>query len=853
MARGAQQPEANKAVKVAIVGGGIAGLTAAFELTRPDRPGQSRLTYEVTVYQMGWRLGGKGASGRGINDRIEEHGLHVWMGFYENAFRLLRECYGELDKNNPNAWLDAFIPDSHVGVADKSTGKWESWTGFFPPAPGLPGDPIEDRKNPFTLQSYLARAVGLVRALILSVQTDLAAKGGAEADARSDVDELLASGRLEFSKLSPGLLVERMARMLRVGVLTSAAGLLQAMLLIEKFLRAQPVPPAATYGVLEFIEAVATNTRRQLQDVVGLDHRLRRKTEIIDLVMTIVVGALRDNLLTDPRGLDAINDMDCVKWLLKHGATRSAVKSPLVRGLYDMAFTEIPVDALKPEQGARRGRRPKQGLAAGQALRGALRMFFTYRGALFWRMRGGMGEVVFAPLYHVLKQRGVQFEFFHRLEKVEIGGNKSGPTYVKALQFTQQARVKEGYPFLKQVNGTYCWPSRAEYEYLENGKVASDEGWDFESFWDHRSLLPSEKRTVRKTLIDEKHNGRDFDFVVLAVGVGIIPHVCGELIDRERRWKAMVDSVKTVATQAFQLWMSEDMTKLGWTQPPVTLSAFAKPFDTWADMTHVVPLETWPSGRRSPPRAVAYFCGALRGEQIPDPELAPKIGEQDLAHVTARTEEVRRRAMRFVDEKLPHLWRGCGRPGSFDWSLLIDPDHPEEPVFPENAKPKADAPTVASSDAAASTSAQLTGERVREIQNEIAALGAKRSNLQEEMRNRTPRPTPARLREIKRLILTLDADIARVALPLKQPALNGQYVAANINPSDRYTLALPGTLIHRISPLDPTVDNMTIAGDWTDCGFNEGCVEAAVMSGRLAAHALSRSPALDEIIGYDHP
>ena len=74
-----------------------------------------------------------------------------------------------------------------------------------------------------------------------------------------------------------------------------------------------------------------------------------------------------------------------------------------------------------------------------------------------------------------------------------------------------------------------------------------------------------------------------------------------------------------------------------------------------------------------------------------------------------------------------------------------------------------------------------------------------------------------------------------------------------MNPSDRYVLALPGSLKHRISPLDNSYDNLTIAGDWTDCGFNEGCVEAAVMSGRLAAHAISQSPPLEDIIGYDHP
>ena len=80
-----------------------------------------------------------------------------------------------------------------------------------------------------------------------------------------------------------------------------------------------------------------------------------------------------------------------------------------------------------------------------------------------------------------------------------------------------------------------------------------------------------------------------------------------------------------------------------------------------------------------------------------------------------------------------------------------------------------------------------------------------------------------------------------------------QHWAANVNPTDRYVLALPGSLQYRISPLDNSYDNLTIAGDWTDCGFNEGCVEAAVMSGRLAAHAVAQYPPLDDIIGYDHP
>src|ERR1700731_4128659 len=90
-----RQLGSRKPIEVAIIGGGCASIAAAFELTRPRHKG----AYHVTIYQLGWRLGGKGASGRGPAGRIEEHGLHLWLGFYENAFRLLRECYAELGRD----------------------------------------------------------------------------------------------------------------------------------------------------------------------------------------------------------------------------------------------------------------------------------------------------------------------------------------------------------------------------------------------------------------------------------------------------------------------------------------------------------------------------------------------------------------------------------------------------------------------------------------------------------------------------------------------------------------------------------------------------------------------------------
>jgi uncharacterized protein with NAD-binding domain and iron-sulfur cluster len=96
--------------KIAVLGGGMGSLTTVLKLTEnPDWAQQ----YDITIYQMGWRLGGKGASGRNAlaGQRIEEHGLHLWFGFYDNAFDLIQKCYIE-NKRPPGSplatWQEAF-------------------------------------------------------------------------------------------------------------------------------------------------------------------------------------------------------------------------------------------------------------------------------------------------------------------------------------------------------------------------------------------------------------------------------------------------------------------------------------------------------------------------------------------------------------------------------------------------------------------------------------------------------------------------------------------------------------------------------------------------------------------------
>lgn len=110
--------------RIVILGGGIGALTAAYHLSSPAG-WQDR--YDITVYQLGWRLGGKCASSRDPEHglRIEEHGLHVWFGFYENAFRMMRECYRELgpEAARPFAELDdAFSPQTLVSMLERGEG-----------------------------------------------------------------------------------------------------------------------------------------------------------------------------------------------------------------------------------------------------------------------------------------------------------------------------------------------------------------------------------------------------------------------------------------------------------------------------------------------------------------------------------------------------------------------------------------------------------------------------------------------------------------------------------------------------------------------------------------------------------
>lgn len=721
-----------KPIRVAVVGGGCAALTTAFELTRPENMGR----YEVTVYQMGWRLGGKGASGRGVADRVEEHGLHLWMGFYENAFHLMRECYAERHEAFPQCrftdWRDAFKPAPHVGVADQTADGWSFWLAHFPPGQGEPGDP--DGRGPFTVPFYLRRAVFLIGELLRSAAA-MEAEPEMACTAQTARQEGAAARGAEA-------IASTVSTLFRYGQLATTAALIEASERLRELVDGffpQMFRDGAS-APLQLLGGLAAAARRQLETQVSGDGELRRVWQVIDLILACIRGSIRANLAFDPRGFDAINDYDWREWLRLNGASEQSLDCGFIRGIYDLVFAFEDGDVRRPR------------LAAGVALRGAMRMFFTYRGTLFWRMSAGMGDVVFSPLYQVLKHRGVRFEFFHRLRNVGLSPRETGtPPYIQTLEFDVQAHVKGGgeYQPLIDVHNVPSWPSSPDYTQLEGGPSLEEEGRAFEAPWE-------ERRAGGKTLEVE----RDFDFVVLGVSIGAIPGVARELIEREERWRDMVLHVKTVPTQAFQLWTREGVRELGWSRPGVSLSGFVEPFDTWADMSHLIPEESWTERVKG----IGYFCSVLPDGAGNGAAVTKEVQRQ-------QREAVRANAIRFLDDQVGTLWPKAARQGGgFCWDVLA---------------------------------AEEDG-------------GSGNGNNGE-------------------------------------GRFDTQFWTANVNPTDRYVQSLPGSLKYRVSPLDMTFDNLTIAGDWTASGLDTGCIESAVMSGLLAAHAISGKPALEKIVGYDHP
>jgi uncharacterized protein with NAD-binding domain and iron-sulfur cluster len=590
----------------------MAAMAAAWRLSEP---GWQRELESITVYQRGWRLGGKGASSRGPNGRIGEHGLHLWLGYYENSFRLLRECYAELDRPNtdPTApirtWRQAMLPAGTVGLEDRRPEGWHHWLGRFSSNELDPGDPEIGRE--FSTLDVLRRSLQLITDFIESLP-----------------DEQVPGGALALSGSPEPPRPNSVATGLRVGVL---AAILEASAQLQG-----AVDRTRIESSIGALDRAIMATNEALRGRVAEDPDLRRTWHLVAVFAAVSRGMLADGIVADERGLEELNDEDFLDWIERHGAPEEVADFAFIRGLYDLGFVD---------GGTARGRR---GMSAGVAVFLTTKMFLEYRGAIFWKMAAGMGDIVFAPLYEALSRRGVGFEFFHCVDDLHLSPDR---TRVEAVTVGRQVRLAEGcerYDPLVRFGGLPCFPATPVLEQLDAG--AELRGQPLES---HFCEWPDAEQLVLR-------DGVDYDVLVFGISLGMVPFVCRELLDDRREWRAMVDHVKTTATQAVQLWLREDELALGWPYPGTTVSAYEQPLHTWAAMPQLIDVECWPADER--PGAIAYFCGTLGAPFPPDGDARAYVAEQ-----RAR---VRANAIELVEKRLAHLLPGSSEGGSFRWELL---------------------------------------------------------------------------------------------------------------------------------------------------------------------------------------
>ena len=398
--------------KIAILGGGMGALAAAFDLTEQDPDGSH---YEITLYQVGWRLGGKCAVGWAIGNGGEavryEHGLHVWTGFYDNAFDLLQRCYEATNDRPFSNWQDAFEPLDYCWVEEWLDGAWAPWRQHLAPnglTPGLGEVPGSEQ-----LWTGLLNLVSQV--FYASNIREVASKfRGTSGPHPSDADAR------RFEELAQGVATEEFGL---------SAGEMYRFLSLFQLAHDELSEDA-------FIKASKED---------------RHAAILVNMGLALLAGMLDGNALTD--GFDGLDDREWSVWLKDYGAWNISLESALANGFYDYVFG-VPGGCRK--------------VGAGTGTRALLRLLFAYKGSFFYAMNMAMGDFLIAPLYKVLLGRHVKFKFFHRIDKLLLSHDKKN---IDSIQVGIQIEPKDAdYDPLIPVGDLWSWPNQPKYEILRRGR-----------------------------------------------------------------------------------------------------------------------------------------------------------------------------------------------------------------------------------------------------------------------------------------------------------------------------------------------------------------------------------------------
>src|SRR5262249_8052714 len=139
---------------------------------------------------------------------------------------------------------------------------------------------------------------------------------------------------------------------------------------------------------------------------------------------TALVGFVTDDVIT--RGFGSLDSENFYEWMDRHGTvaegTRVTAASCWMQAAYDSSFAYQNGDSTSPPIGGK----PllgSPGMGAGTVLRGALRLGCAFKGAMAWKFQTGCGEALVAPIYEVLRRRGVKFEFFSKVEHLGLASD----------------------------------------------------------------------------------------------------------------------------------------------------------------------------------------------------------------------------------------------------------------------------------------------------------------------------------------------------------------------------------------------------------------------------------------------
>lgn len=658
----------------------MAALTTAFELTRDPA---TRARYEVTIYQQGHRLGGKCASARtrsespqGTVERIEEHGLHMFFGFYENAFGMMRECYEELaqqplahGETRRLSWHQAFLPHELIMFGEEWRGRVRSWAIPFPRRRGEPGSKGRDASGVISLvdgSNVLSGLLELLASTLLRA-ADFSADGlGAHVSGERELQQTLDDIRETSAEED---LIAALARAVRLVAQRlprdfDAIAVVRVLRAVELVILRIGSARIARHAAVRNGLATGLSLLRSLllngaSSARGLDdfarHQLRSS---VDFFFTMGVGLLRDDMLRADVDWFAFDTLDYRDWLRKHGGSEEMIESGPLRALGDAVFAHAQ----------------DVGWAAGTTLHLMLRMLLTYKQSILFRFGGGTGDVLIAPLYRVLEARGVRFKFFHRIEQL-IPDCSGAQAVVGQIKFRRQATVRAGaaaYRPLELFSGQLCWPVSPDFDQLEEGDALRSGHHDLEDSWNRwDSTRPVETLEL----------GRDFDAVVLGIGVGALPHLCEKLaraaddlphVARGKsafapRLSEMLKQLRTVETLGLQLWLKRPLAELGGPAHRGVGIAYAQPLDTWSEMNHLLPYEKWPSSAQ--PAALLYLCSNL---EEPDGYVPPPFHDHD--HPQRQRAHVAQVVKRWLDEHGARIFTRLQGTDGFDYEQLIDPE-----------------------------------------------------------------------------------------------------------------------------------------------------------------------------------